>query len=102
MIRGDICLAQVGSKRRPVVVLTRSEVLDVRRLVTVAEITTRVRNLQVEVPIDQAAGVDEPSVVNADGIHTLHLASLSPPIGALDGATMRRVCRAVEIALGCR
>jgi len=38
-------LAQVGRKKRPVLILTRSEVIDVRELVTVAEVTTSVRGL---------------------------------------------------------
>jgi mRNA-degrading endonuclease toxin of MazEF toxin-antitoxin module len=43
--RGEVWLAEVGRKRRPVLVLTRSEVLDVRSLVTVAEISTVARGL---------------------------------------------------------
>ena len=43
MKRGELWLAQVGRERRPVLLLTRSEVLDVRDLVTVAEITTSIR-----------------------------------------------------------
>jgi len=42
--RGEVWLAEVGHKRRPVLILTRSEVLDVRALVTVAEITTAARS----------------------------------------------------------
>ena len=41
MRRGELWLAQVGRKRRPVLVLTRPEVIDVRELVTVAEVTMR-------------------------------------------------------------
>lgn len=37
MTRAEIWLAQVGRKSRPVLVLTRPEVIDVRELVTVAE-----------------------------------------------------------------
>jgi hypothetical protein len=43
--RGELWLAQVGRKKRPVLILTRSEVIDVRELVTVAEVTTSVRGL---------------------------------------------------------
>ena len=43
MNRGEVWLAQVGRKRRPVLVLTRTEVLDVRSLVTIAEISTSAR-----------------------------------------------------------
>ncbi len=38
MNRGDIWLAEVGNKTRPVLIVTRQQVIDVRRPVTVAEI----------------------------------------------------------------
>ncbi len=100
--RGEVWVAEVAGKRRPVLVLTRSEVLDVRRLVTVAEVMTKVRGLAVEVHLGQReAGLDQPSVVNCDGIHTIEQGGLTGPIGAVDEATMRAVCSAVEHALGC-
>jgi mRNA-degrading endonuclease toxin of MazEF toxin-antitoxin module len=102
MRRGELWLAQVGRKRRPVLILTRSEVIDVRALVTVAEITTSIRGLAVEVEVEHAGvGLDRPSVVNADGIHTVAQTSLTGPIGEVSDDTMRKVCSAVNFALGC-
>lgn len=101
MTRGDIWLAHVGRKRRPVLVLTRPEVIDVRQLITVAEITTTVRGLAVEIPLDEAAGLERASVVNCDGIHTVARSILLSRIGGVDADTMARVCRAVGYALGC-
>jgi mRNA interferase MazF len=95
-------LAEVGGKRRPVLLLTRSEVLDARSFVTVAEITTSIRGLAAEVEIDHAAvGLDGPSVINCDGLHTVAQASLSGPVGHVGDDTMRSVCSAVHYALGC-
>jgi len=100
--RGELWLAQVGRKRRPVLVLTRTEVIDVRDLITVAEITTSIRGLSTEVEVDHASvGLDRPSVVNCDGIHTIGQASLTGPVGAVDDRTMRTVCSALSYALGC-
>jgi mRNA-degrading endonuclease toxin of MazEF toxin-antitoxin module len=102
MTRGEVWLAQVGRKKRPVVVLTRSEVLDVRTLVTVAEVTTSIRGLAAEVAIDHAAvGLDRPSVINCDGLHTVVQASLTTPVGEVSAAIMRKVCSAVSYSLGC-
>ncbi|MDJ0496294.1 MAG: type II toxin-antitoxin system PemK/MazF family toxin [Acidimicrobiia bacterium] len=102
MKRGEIWLAQVGRKRRPVLVLTRTEVIDVRALVTVAEITTRQRGLAAEVSIDPTeAGVDRESAVNCDGIHTVPQTVLTEQIGGVSPATLRRVCRSLAYALGC-
>lgn len=100
--RGELWLAEVGRKRRPVLLLTRSEVLDARSLVTVAEITTSIRGLVAEVEVDDVvAGLDQPSVINCDGLHTVAQASLTGPIGRVGDDVMRKVCSAISYALGC-
>ena len=78
MIRGEIWFAEVGRKRRPVLVLTRTEVIEVRALVTVAEVTTSIRGIGAEVEFDyREAGLDRASVVNCDGVHTITKTSLT-------------------------
>lgn len=102
MNRGDIWLAEVGSKRRPVLVLTRDEVIDVRVMVTVVEITTSVRGLGVEVDLDHVEiGLSRPSVVNCDRLHTVAQNTLTSRVGTVDDATLDRVCAAVSYAVGC-
>lgn len=102
MKRGEVWIAAVGRKRRPVLVLTRTEVLDVRALVTVAEITTNARGLAAEVPLDaDLVDLARPSAVNCDGIHTVAQTMLTDRVGQLDDATMRRVCSALHYALAC-
>lgn len=95
-------MAQVGRKARPVLVLTRPEVIDVRALVTVAEITTSIRGLAAEVDVNHDdAGLDQRSVINCDGLHTVTRSSLATFVGAVDDDTMSKVCWAVNYALGC-
>lgn len=102
MTRGDVWLAETGGKQRPVLVLTRTEVLDVRSLVTVAEITTRLRGIGAEVILDHSSiGLERESAVNCDGIHTIAQSVLSRRIGRVDGVTMQRVCSALTYALAC-
>src|SRR2546421_11102514 len=102
MRRGELWLAEVGRKKRPVLVITRSEVIDVRALVTVAEVTTSIRGLGSEVNLDHLqAGLDRPSVINCDGLHTVTQKSLVTRIGEGNDDVMRKVCSAVSYALGC-
>jgi mRNA interferase MazF len=102
MTRGEVWLAEVGGKIRPVLILTRPEVIDVRQLVTVAEITTMMRGLAAEVAIDHASvGLDRASAVNCDGLQTIRQSSLTRRIGVIPDATMADVCWAVGFALGC-
>jgi mRNA interferase MazF len=100
--RGEIWLAEVGRKPRPVLVLTRSEVLDVRELVTVAEVTTQIRGLAAEVVIDyKQVGLNQPSVVNCDGLHTVAQRALTRRLGSLEPESLKDVCWAISYALGC-
>jgi mRNA interferase MazF len=100
--RGEIWLAEVGQKRRPVLLLTRSEVIDVRALATVAEISTSIRGLAAEVDFDHDdAGINQRSVINCDGLHTVLQNSLTGPLGRVDEEVMRRVCTAINYAVGC-
>ena len=100
--RGEIWLAEAGGKRRPVVVLTRNEVIDVRDLVAVAEVTTTIRGLAAEVAIDHVAvGLDHACVINCDGLHTIARRHLTTRVGTLGDEAMDQVCAAVHYALGC-
>ncbi len=101
MRRGEVWLAQVGRKLRPVVVVTRDEVLDVRFNVTVAEITTTVRGLTVEVTVDPDCGIEQASVVNCDGLHTVSQRRLTKRLGSVDDDTLGRICEGLTAALGC-
>lgn len=102
MRRGEVWFAQVGRKHRPVLVLTRDEVIDVRTMVTVAEITTQTRGLGVEVALDHASvGLDQTSVINCDGLHTIAQATLTTRVGAISNHTLDQVCSATDYALGC-
>lgn len=101
MRRGEVWLAQVGGKLRPVVVVTRDEVLDVRVNVTVAEITTRARGLVVEVPVDHDGGIEQASVINGDGRHTVSQRRLTRRLGSVDDDTLEGIGEGVIAALGC-
>lgn len=102
MNRGEVWWAVIASKRRPVLLLTRTEVIALRELVTVAEISTNARGLSVEVPINsESLGLPNESVINCDGLYTIRRSALQRACGEADDQTMARVCRAVGRALGC-
>jgi len=102
MTRGEVWIAEVGRKRRPVLVLTRTEVIGVRAMVTVAEITTSIRGIGAEVLLGQGViGLERESAVNCDGVHTVTQRLLSHRVGQLDEPTMQLVCSALNYALGC-
>jgi mRNA interferase MazF len=70
-------------KARPAVILTRSEVLNVRRSVTIAPITSTIRGLSTEVVLGPANGLDHECVVSCDNIITVPYSQLGDTIGVL-------------------
>jgi mRNA interferase MazF len=70
-------------KARPVLILTRELVRPLLRTVTVAPITTTIRGLSTEVPVDTANGLTGPSVVSCDNVTTVPTDALGDQIGVL-------------------
>lgn len=101
--RGDIWLYRFAApdKRRPVVVLSRAEVIGLLRTVMVAPVTSAVHGAPSEVPLDVEHGLKGPSAVNLDHVQTVEKARLEHWVGSLGPATMRQVCRALAVATGC-
>jgi mRNA interferase MazF len=88
-------------KRRPVLVLSRQEVIPLLHTVMVAPITSTRRGAPSEVPVGPNEGLKHESAVNLDHIQTIERARLVSFVGSLDAAQMRKVCRALAIATGC-
>lgn len=75
-----IHLVQV-ERLRPAIILTRAESQDRMKRVSVAPITSRIHGLPVEVPVGGRNGLDRPSVVNLDNVHTVTRERIGPQIG---------------------
>ncbi|TVQ19673.1 MAG: type II toxin-antitoxin system PemK/MazF family toxin [Spirochaetaceae bacterium] len=89
-------------KRRPVVVLTRPEVIGLLHTVTVAPITSTIHGAPSEVVVGRDEGLKHDSAVNLDHIQTVEQNALHSYLGRLSTAKLREMCRAIGIALGCR
>jgi mRNA interferase MazF len=87
--------------RRPVLVLTRPEVISLLHTVTVAPVTSTMRGAPSEVAVGIAEGLKHDSAVNLDHVQTIERSRLSRYVGQLRADKMRDVCRALAIALGC-
>lgn len=70
-------------KARPVLVLTRELVRPHLDTVTVAPITTTIRGLSTEVPVDATNGLAQASVVSCDNVTTIPRTALGEQIGGL-------------------
>jgi mRNA interferase MazF len=87
-------------KRRPVLILTRTSVIRYLNAVTIAPITTVIRNIPSEVFLSREDGLQATSVVNLDNIHTVPKDQLGQLITHLSSERMEDVERAIRFALG--
>lgn len=101
--RGEIRLYEFKApdKRRPVLVLTRGEVIGLLDTVMVAPITSTIRGAPSEVVVGIAEGLKNRSAVNLDHVQTVEQRRLAHYVGAVSPETMERVCEALLVAVGC-
>ena len=104
MKRGEIWWAELPEPagKRPVVLLSRDDAYPVRELVTVAPVTTRIRDIPVEVPLGKNEGLARACVVNIDTITTIPKKRLVEKIGLLSVKKVRQLDDAIRFALGLK
>ncbi|MBC8249239.1 MAG: type II toxin-antitoxin system PemK/MazF family toxin [Anaerolineales bacterium] len=104
MRRGEVWWADLPEPRghRPVLILTRDRAIPVRNAVTMAEITRTLRDIPVEVRLDEGDGMPTACVVNLDVINTVPKLLLTERITALSEKKMAQVEAAIRYALGMR
>jgi mRNA interferase MazF len=100
--RGEIWMFSFPrpDKKRPVLVLTRDDMIGRLHTVTVAPITTTVRGVPSEVAVGVECGLKQPSAVNLHHIATVPRAGLRSYVGSVSRPTMAHVRTALLFALG--
>jgi len=101
MKRGDIRSYpfQHPDKARPILILTRDSVIEYLEEVTVAPITTTIRDIPSEVLLTKHDGMPKDCAVNCDHLQTVSKAKVGSLITTLFGAKMSQVRDAVAFAL---
>ncbi len=101
MKKGEVWWAELPRPlgRRPVVLLSRDEAYKVRNAVTVAEITTTIRDIPVEVSLGEEDGLPRRCVVNLDTIITIRKSLLNEYISLLSADKVRQINEAIKFAL---
>ena len=85
--------------RRPVLLLSRDDSYSYLNKFIVAEITTTVRKIHVEVPLGRREGLRKPCAVNCDNLRTIPRDALKTRISKLETARIPEV-KAAGYALG--
>ena len=101
MQKGEVWWAELPSPvgRRPVVLLSRDEAYGVRNAVTVAEVTSTIRGIPVEVQLGPEEGLPKKCVVNLDTIVTIRKNLLIERISLLREEKIDQIDSAIKFAL---
>jgi mRNA interferase MazF len=86
-------------KQRPVLILTRDSVLAYLGEVTIAPITTTVRDIPSEVFLSTIDGMPKDCAVNCDHLQTVSKGKIGALITSLPRTKMLEVGRAIRFAL---
>ena len=101
MKRGEIRWYKFShpNKKRPILILTRDSVLGYLGEVTIAPITTTVRNIPSEVFLSQADGMPRECAVNCDHLQSVSKGKIGTTITSLTPSKLKKVGQAILFAL---
>ena len=86
-------------KKRPVLILTRDSVLEYLGEVTVAPITSTIRDIPSEVFLSKVDGMPRDCAVNCDHLQTVSKGKIGSLVTSLTPAKMADVGSAIRFAL---
>lgn len=87
-------------KRRPVLILTRDSATGYLNALTIAPITTTIRNIPSEIFLSREDGLLNDCAANLDNIQTVPKSKIGPLITTLSSARMEEIEQAISFALG--
>lgn len=102
MRRGEVRWYKFAApdKRRPVVILTRNSIIEDLGEVTVAPVTSTIREIPSEVVLTKADGVPHECAANLDHIQTVSKGKIGPLVATLSPMRMQEIRAALLFALG--
>jgi len=100
--QSEIWLMETANqKRRPVLVVSRDEVIPVINNVVVAPVTRTIRDIPTCVPVGPDEGVDHDSVATFDNLAAVPKSVLTTRLGALGADGRQQICAALDALANC-
>jgi mRNA interferase MazF len=88
-------------KRRPVLIVSRDEVIPVLNNVVVAPVTSTIRAIPTCVPVGPDEGIDHESVATFDNLAAVPKSVLTVRLGSLGVGGRRQICDALDAMANC-
>ena len=99
--QGEIWWAEAEDKRRPVLVVTRSEAVAVLTWLIVAPVTRTVRHIPTEVLLGPHQGLPSICAATFDNLQPTRRAFLTERLGQLSVEQHDEICRALRAMADC-
>ena len=101
MKRGEIRWYKFGTpdKKRPVLILTRNSILEYLGEVTIAPVTSTIRDIPSEVFLSREEGMKKDRAVNCDHIQTVSKGKIGALITTLPQEKLEQLRKAITFAL---
>ncbi len=99
--QGEIWWAEAEDKRRPVLIVTRSEAIPVLTWIIVAPVTRSVRQIPTHVDLGHDEGLLEACAAAFDNLQPIRRSFLTGRVGALAPERRRDLCEAVRSLADC-
>jgi len=90
-----------NQKRRPVLVVSRDDVIPMLHNVVVAPVTSTIRNIPTCIPVGADEGIDHDSVATFDNLAAVPKSVLTTRLGRLGVGGRRQICAALEALADC-
>lgn len=98
--QGEIWWAEAEDKRRPVLVVTRSEAVPVLTGIVVAPVTRTMRSIPTEVLLGEDEGLSVECVASFDNLQRIRRTALVERIGTL-GPRREEICNSLRALADC-
>lgn len=99
--QGEVWWAEAEDKRRPVLVVTRSDAVPVLTWVLVAPVTRTIRGIPTELELGPPNGLREDCVASFDNLQPIRRTFLTERIGELQPEQVTAICTALDAMADC-
>lgn len=100
--QGELWLMETpNQKRRPVLVVSRDDVIGVLNNVVVAPVTSTIRAIPTCIPVGAGEGIDHDSVASFDNLAAVPKSVLTRRLGRLGVAGRQQICAALAAMADC-
>ncbi len=100
-MQGEIWWAEAEGKRRPVLVVTRSDAVPVLTWIIVAPVTRTIREIPTEVRLGPSHGLPDECVASFDNLQPIRRSFLTQRAGELQIDELDEICRALQALADC-